>query len=391
MLGYAFGETPQGAFGGYGSRRNLDSEYYDLLGIERGASAQDIKRAFRRAAMKNHPDKGGDPERFKAVGEAYEVLSDPQRRQLYDRFGKAGVEGGAGSPFGQADAFSAQDILSQLFGMRPQRPQGPRDLVFELQVSLEDLYAGSTIPLNLRVPGQSARTLEAGIPKGAVDMQRVVMAGEAHDGAADLILVLLELQHSRFTRRNADLLLKVSLSLSEALCGWRTTVTTLDGRKLQVSGPPGDVVGEGSVRIINGEGMPILGDGDPSPGGRRHGRLFLVFSVRFPRRLRLDEKNRRILRQLLQGKSPSQQPSAIEAPEEDAAQVGPEPEEAQPEADEGGDAVVATPGTLGNFGAAGLAEAEDALRSGDRRGNPFGGRGSFDFGQGGGGAWFFNM
>src|SRR5882757_2967575 len=114
-------------------------DYYEVLGVDKGASADEIKKAFRKAAVKHHPDKeGGDESKFKEVNEAYEVLKDQQKRQRYDQFGHAGVGGsgggGGGNPFGGFNGqnvnfdFNAEgfgDIFSQFFG-GSQQSAGPR-------------------------------------------------------------------------------------------------------------------------------------------------------------------------------------------------------------------------------------------------------------------------
>lgn len=119
-------------------------EYYNILGVEKDADENAIKKAYRKLALKNHPDKGGDPDKFKEISMAYDVLSDPQKRKLYDQYGKDGVdqEGGPGH--------SPDDIFSMFFGGGQRQPSGPRrgeDLVHPLKVSLEDLYNGKTCRL----------------------------------------------------------------------------------------------------------------------------------------------------------------------------------------------------------------------------------------------------
>ncbi|KEG08796.1 chaperone DnaJ protein [Trypanosoma grayi] len=118
-------------------------EYYELLGIVVDASENDIKRAYRRLALKYHPDKNpGDneaAEKFKSISHAYEVLSDPDKRQLYDERGKAGLEGGM-----DEGGFDPSDIFSMFFGggQRQRGERKPRDLMHELKVSLDDMYNG---------------------------------------------------------------------------------------------------------------------------------------------------------------------------------------------------------------------------------------------------------
>ncbi len=145
-----------------------DQDYYELLGVSKGASADEIKKAYRRLAMKYHPDRNpGDKsaeEKFKEIGEAYAVLSDEQKRAAYDRYGKAGVDpnaaggaggfGGFGNMGGDFGGFS--DIFSEMFGGGRarggrQEPARGRDVHYELKISLEDAARGRK--MNIRVPG----------------------------------------------------------------------------------------------------------------------------------------------------------------------------------------------------------------------------------------------
>ncbi|KAF8803579.1 hypothetical protein BYT27DRAFT_7225934 [Phlegmacium glaucopus] len=132
-----------------------ETKYYDLLEVSPNASEADLKKAYRKKALRLHPDKGGDPELFKEVTHAYEVLSDPDKRNIYDSRGEAGLseQGGMGG-------MDPQDLFSQLFGGgggffgggRDARSQGPRktkDLVHRVHVTLEDLYKGKTTKLAL--------------------------------------------------------------------------------------------------------------------------------------------------------------------------------------------------------------------------------------------------
>merc|ERR1719498_594470 len=120
--------------------------FYETLGVSKTATPQEIKKAYRKAAMRHHPDKGGDPEKFKQISKAYEVLSDEEKRERYDKFGEKGLEGGGGG-------HDASDIFSAMFGGGGRRgPRGPRkgkDVLFRLKVTLADLYNGATKKLRL--------------------------------------------------------------------------------------------------------------------------------------------------------------------------------------------------------------------------------------------------
>eukprot|EP00249_Psilotum_nudum_P015522 c25374_g1_i1 orf=147-1397(+) len=140
---------------GFMPKRSDNTRFYSILGVPKNASTDELKRAYRKAAIKNHPDKGGDPEKFKELAQAYEVLSDPEKRELYDQYGedalKEGMAGGGAShnPF---------DIFESFFGgaspfgggsSRGRRQRRGEDVVHPLKVSLEDLYNGTTKKLSL--------------------------------------------------------------------------------------------------------------------------------------------------------------------------------------------------------------------------------------------------
>jgi DnaJ family protein A protein 2 len=132
-----------GGRGGGGSRRGpVDNEkLYNVLGVAKDADESEIKKAFRKLALKNHPDKGGDIEKFKEISAAAEILSDPEKRKLYDQYGMEGLEGQS------TEHHSADDIFSMFFGGGGGRrgrggPQRGEDIVHTIKVSLEDLYNG---------------------------------------------------------------------------------------------------------------------------------------------------------------------------------------------------------------------------------------------------------
>ena len=145
----------------------VEQDYYEMLGVQRGADDATIKAAYRKLAKEHHPDrKNGckDSEaRFKAINEAYDCLKDPQKRAAYDRFGKAAFQNGGGDPFGGFDGFS--DIFSSIFGEfmdpRGQRQNAARgaDLRYDLELSLEDAFTGkeATITVEAQATCESCR------------------------------------------------------------------------------------------------------------------------------------------------------------------------------------------------------------------------------------------
>ncbi|CAL5381343.1 unnamed protein product [Camellia sinensis] len=135
-------------------KRSDNTQYYEILGVSKSANQDELKKAYRKAAIKNHPDKGGDPEKFKELAQAFEVLNDPEKREIYDQYGEDALKEGMGAAGASDNPF---DILEQLFGggafgggssSRGRKKQG-EDVMHSLKVSLEDLYNGTSKKLSL--------------------------------------------------------------------------------------------------------------------------------------------------------------------------------------------------------------------------------------------------
>ncbi|XP_026400866.1 dnaJ protein homolog [Papaver somniferum] len=159
---------------GRAPKKSNNTKYYEVLGIAKNASPEDVKKAYRKAAIKHHPDKGGDPEKFKELGQAYTVLSDPKTREIYDQYGedavKEGMQGDA------ADAHDPFDIFTRFFGGGMGGGQGGKrqrrgeDAVHHLMVSLEDLYSGTTKKLSLSRSVICSKCTGKGTKSGASEM-----------------------------------------------------------------------------------------------------------------------------------------------------------------------------------------------------------------------------
>merc|ERR1712159_885455 len=143
--GFPFDEEQMGGMGRPGKKADT-SKYYDILGVDKDASESEIKKAYRKLAMKHHPDKGGDPDKFKEMTQAHSILSDPEKRSNYDRFGEDGEQMGGGG--------GGDDLISQMFGggggRRQRGPKQGESVQRPLPVTLENLYSGVTKKLKIQ-------------------------------------------------------------------------------------------------------------------------------------------------------------------------------------------------------------------------------------------------
>ena len=189
-----------------------NNDYYSLLGVSKTASQDEIKRAFRKKAHELHPDKGGDAEQFKKVNEAYQVLSEPQKRQQYDTFGAAGPTGGFGggggnygggaqgfdfNGFGFGGGGGFGDIFSDMFGAALANIQA------EVQISVAQAVLGDQIELRV---GNERVSLE--VPAGTQDGQQIVFRGMGkayRGGKGDLTIILRIVIPRRLSRREKEL------------------------------------------------------------------------------------------------------------------------------------------------------------------------------------------
>jgi len=336
-----------------------ETKFYDVLGVAPTADDNSLKKAYRKLAMKYHPDKNPEAgDKFKEISMAYEVLSNPEKRKLYDQAGEQGIkEGGSG---GGGAGMNPMDIFDMFFGGggggdpfgrgRQRGPRRTKNLVHQLSVSLEDMYNGTVRKLalqknvicdgcegiggkpgavqkcpNCRGTGMQVRIqqlgpgmmqqiqsmcgechgegervdpklrckkcngrkvnrerkiLEVSVDKGMEDGQKVTFSGEGDQEPGlepgDIIIVLDEKAHALFKRNGQDLIMKMDISLTEALTGLKKAVKTLDDRTLVIQTVRGEVIKTGDLKMVRGEGMPQY----RNPFEK--GRLIIQFNVVFP-------------------------------------------------------------------------------------------------------------
>ena len=254
-------------------------DYYQVLGVGREASPEEIKKAYRKLALKYHPDKAkGDKkqaeEKFKQISEAYAVLSNPEKRQQYDQFGSQAFR----ERFSQEDIFKGFDfsdmfdvglsesILSRLFGgggrggrggghSRVFRfggqqgfgaqapPMKGEDLQVEMPITLHEMAFGTEKVVAMPHNGQVEK-ISVKIPPGALPGKRLRVSGKGRPGPmggppGDLYVRLKELEHPVFKREGSDLYVDRRIKFTEAILGTKVTVPTLDGKTMSLKVPPG--------------------------------------------------------------------------------------------------------------------------------------------------------
>ncbi len=258
------------------------SNYYETLGVSKTASLSDIKKSYRRLALKYHPDRNSsDPaaeREFKKISEAYAVLSDPQKRQQYDSFGSANfhqqyshddIFRGADFSsifeefgFGGRSQTGFESVFDQLFGGRRGGVPKGQDVESSIEVSFQEAYEGCERSLNLRLQDGTRRSLKVKVPKGIHSGAKLRVAGKGLDPhyssgqRGDLYIRVEVLSHGVFTRNGQDLQVALPLRITEALLGASKEVETPQGtRKIKI---PAKVKPGTKVRL-KGLGFPVFG------------------------------------------------------------------------------------------------------------------------------------
>jgi len=278
-------------------------DYYEILGLKKGATADELKKAYRKLAVKYHPDKNpGDKkaeDRFKEINEAYAVLSDPQKKSQYDQFGSTGFH----QRYSQEDIFrgfnagdifkefglGSDDVFSRIFGGAGGGSfrQGGRygmsskgsDFEMELSISFQEAFSGGEKRVSYSVGGRSEEVsvkIPAGIDSGA----RLRLAGKGGAGsgggpAGDMFLNIVVREDQKCLREGANIIMPQLISYSHACLGGPLDVATLDGTK-RIKIPAG---------IQDGTKVRLKGLGFPQPGNSGRGDFFVQIQIAVPQLL----------------------------------------------------------------------------------------------------------
>jgi len=270
-----------------------EKDFYKILGIDKKATPDEIKKKYRSLARELHPDKTkGDAaleEKFKAVSEAYDILSDGKKRAEYDQARDMFERGGMRAPQGgqnfqggdYSDIFGGgnpQDIFANLFGGGGRRgPRKGQDLQTEATISFKEAAFGTTLELRLSADGGPSQTISARVPAGVNDGAKIRVKGKGSRGEAgpgDLFILLHVKPHAIFSRKGENIALTVPVTFTEATLGGDIKVPTLTGDEVTLRIAPG--TSNGRVLRVKGRGITK---------GATVGDLLVTIEVQVPQRV----------------------------------------------------------------------------------------------------------
>ncbi|MDG3003793.1 DnaJ C-terminal domain-containing protein [Paludisphaera mucosa] len=311
-----------------------DRDYYEVLGVARDATADAVKKAYRKLARQYHPDVNpgdkGAEKSFKEVQQAYDILSDQEKRALYDRYGAAGFEGmGSAGPrtsasewtarFGQpgqetvdfSDFFGSfaqgggghggeeggsglfEDLIGRMRGgggRAAGKPRAGRDVEAHLSIPFLTAVRGGQTSIDVQRGDGKRESLVVKVPPGVDDGSKLRLKGQGEPGpkgapAGDMTIILTVEPHPYFKREDRNLLVEVPLTVAEAVLGARIEVPSLDGMK-SLTIPAG---------TSSGQKLRLKGQGVPGSGGKPDGDLFVVVRIVAPKNI--DDESKRLIQE----------------------------------------------------------------------------------------------
>lgn len=255
-------------------------DYYRILGVNKNATPEEIKKAYKIKVKQHHPDRGGDAEHFKRINEAYEILSNSDKRSAYDN--PSPDFNFNSSHFRNSDPFQNgfADIFAQQFGSHPRRQPKNRDIVLGANIELADVFDGKTLLMQYRLQSGKIETVEVIIPPGARHGDRIRYENLGDDGnkrfpRGDLqVKVSIKSNHT-WKREDDNLLLHKTINVFDLLTGCVILIKTLDNKTVKLNIPQGTK--PGTTLSITGYGLPNLNNNNLK------GNLYVKISAEMPK------------------------------------------------------------------------------------------------------------
>jgi curved DNA-binding protein len=262
-------------------------DYYSTLGVNRNATQDEIKKAYRKMAMNHHPDRGGDEKKFKQISEAYEILSDPQKKQMVD-MGIDPKSQPQGNGFGQNGPFefhfnanNFDDIFGGFgfggFGHR--HVQRNKTISLMVDLTLEDVLQGKNLDAEIAIPGGRKKIINIVIPSGIEEGQQIRYQGMGDNTISnippgDLIVNVRIMPHGMFRREGDNLILEKFISAWDAMLGTKIDISTLDNKSLEIAVPAGSQ--PETVLSCRNEGLPNM-------RSKLRGNLLVKIKIKIPK------------------------------------------------------------------------------------------------------------
>jgi curved DNA-binding protein len=274
-------------------------DYYAVLGLNRGASPEEIKKAYRSLAMKHHPDRGGNEAKFKEIAAAYELLSDPEKKNLIDMGIDPNAQPNMGGRYQQSNPFDfnfgaedLNDIFRNFgfgggFGRQQQSIRRNKSISIHIEVTLEECLTGKAFDAEISVPGGRKKTININIPPGIDSGQQVKYRGMGDDlykdiPAGDLIVNIVVKPHNEFERNKETLICEKVISAWDAMLGSEIEITALNKKRFIVVVPPGTQ--PNTMLSCKSEGLPRI-------NSAQRGDLLIRLKVEIPKNLSDSQKH----------------------------------------------------------------------------------------------------
>jgi len=260
---------------------------YKVLGVDRNTDEKELKKAYKTKAMKYHPDRGGDENKFKELNEAYDILKDPQKKAAYDRYGTTNMNNMGGDNFTYNFNGDINDIFNNFFGGGPfnransyrNRPRNA-DINIEATLDLEDVQNGKSLIASYRLPNGRQENVNIDIPPGVENNNLIKFNGLGSDSVSnaprgDLIVKVKILRHKTFERDGPHLYMKIKVNIFDLMLGTKKEIRTLSGKNLSISIPKGTQTG--TMFNITGEGLPNVHN------AKQKGNIYVTVFADIPR------------------------------------------------------------------------------------------------------------